>query len=244
MRRPLRAVARRIGIDLRFPDVICVTGIRSVELDEDCSACITTKRTLVFLQQPAAGDLCDTYRLGADVSVSSVVYVSPDAIELSRVQTDPQTLTVFWLPRERVNLYTLYQHETAWRPLAAFSGPIFCLEYQCDMRTGAFTIEVVAPISFEAAVVFARPRWPRRLTERRIVRAALAHLRVPGVRPRILDAGRRIECSIQVPSVGERYLFVAFRNLGIATCEQWLRETSVVSRFRRALATWPQGLVD
>lgn len=244
LRRWLRAAANRIGIHLRFSGVICVEGTQSVSIETDWRARITTRRIFVFLEPPAAGDLCDTYALGVGKPISSVIYTSPNAIELSREHTRSGNVTVSWLPRDPVTLYTLYEHQNAWMPLATFNGSALCVEYQCDMRTGTFTMELVAPAPFETAIVFRRPAWPGRLTERRLLRSALKRQKAPGERPRIIDDGTRIECDVRRPRVGERYLLVAFRNYGVASCEEWLKETSIVGRAQRVVAGWAQAFID
>lgn len=241
LRRWLRAAAERIGIHLPFTGVICVNGTQTIAIDAEWRACITTRRMLVFLEPPAVGDLRDTYEMGSGRPTSSVIFSSPDAVEMARAQR-PSGVTVYWWPQNPVALYTLYEHENGWMPAATFNGSALCLEYQCDMRTGAFAIECVAPVPFDAAVVFKRPRWPRELTERTIVGHALKHLKTAPGAPRILEDGRRIACDIRGPRVGERYMFVAFQQCGIADCERWLQETSVAGRARRVVDDWAHAL--
>ena len=242
MRQWLRAASARVGIRLRFTGVICVAGTRSICIDREARAHITTRRSLVFLEPPDAGDLLDTYALGTAQPTSAVIEMSPDAIELSREQTEAGRVTISWLPRNPITLYSLYDHQDGWAPSAAFNGTTVCVEYECDMGTGTFTIDLVAPTFFDAAVLFPRPRWPRRLSERRLVRTALQQLKTPASLPRISDDGLRVTCDVRSPRIGERYLLVAFRKCGIADCEEWLKQTSFVGRIERALTGWAHAL--
>ena len=232
----------RVGIRLPFAGVICVNGTQTISIDDEWRPSISTKRTLVFLEMPDAGDLRDTYGLGSGEVVSSVIYSSPDAVELAREQSSSGSVTLYWWPRDPVALYTLYEHENGWAPTATFDRAALCHEFLCDMRTGAFTIECLGPMPFETAVVFRQPRWLRPPTERAVVSHALKLLKTAPEAPRILDEGRRIACDIRAPKVGERYLFVAFLKCGIADCERWLDETSILNRARRIVDTWAHAV--
>jgi hypothetical protein len=240
--RWLRISLERIGIDLPFPGVICVEGTQTISIDEEWRASITTRQKLVFTKQPSAGDVRDRYELGLGRSISSVIYSSPDSVELGREERAPGILTLYWWPKDPIALYTLYEHESGWKPSATFNAAALCFEYTCDMRTGVFGFECAAPTPFEAAVVFKRPRWPRRLTERAVIARALTRLTGDQSRPRILDDGRRVACDIRGAKVGERYIFVAFRTCGVADCERWLQETSMLGRAQRLLDGWAHAL--
>jgi hypothetical protein len=240
MWRRFRAAMERLGIHLPFAGVICVQGTQTISIDEEWRASITTQRKLVFIEQPSAGDLRDKF--GMARPASSAIYSSPDAVELGREETARGSVTIYWWPRDPVALYALYEHENRWRPTTTFNESVLCAEYECDMRTGAFSIECLAPASFEAAVVFKRPRWPRRLTERTLIASALKRLTAPAEALRILEDGRRIQCDIPGPKVGERYIFVAFRTCGVADCERWLYDTSIFSRVRRVVDGWAHAL--
>jgi hypothetical protein len=237
-RRWMRTAARRASIARRFTDVICVDGTQSFAIQPDWRAQILTTRRLVFLEPPSEGDLCDTYALATGESASALVYTSPDARELWREQSRAGRLIIAWLPREPIRLYTVYEHHNGWMPSVLFNGSAVCAEYHCDMRTGTFTVECTAPVPFEAAVVLARPRWARRVSERRLVRAALDALNSQEPLPAITQDGQRVHARIETPHVGERYVLVAFRRAGVATCEQWLKDTSLVGRVQRRLASW------
>lgn len=242
LRRWSRTWLERVGAYLPFPGAICVEGAQTIAIDEEWRASITTRRRLVFTEPPEAGDLCDTYALGIGRPIGSVFYRSPDAVELGREERAPGRLMLYWWPREAVSLYTLYDHEHAWRPTTTFDAPALCLEHTCDMRTGVFSFEWLAPVRFDAAVVFRRPRWPGRLSERVAIELALRRLREGRALPRMLDDGRRVACEIRGANAGERYLFVAFRQFGVADCERWLQETSVLGRVQRAFDSWAHAL--
>jgi hypothetical protein len=239
--RWLRAVLERIGIRLPFAGVICVESTQTIAIDEEWRASISAKRKLVFVEPPSAGDLRDTYSVGLDRALSGVIYSSSDAVELGREEV-AGSLTLYWWPRDPVALYRLYEHESGWRPATTFDTSALCLEYTCDMRTGVFTFECLASAPFEAATVFKRPRWPRRLTERTAIENAVKHLNVAAQSPHITEDGRRVTCDISEAKVGERYILVVFRKHGVAECERWLKETSMYGRAHRALSGWANAL--
>jgi hypothetical protein len=242
LRRWIRAASARVGIHLPFTGVICVHGTQSVSLDGEGRADIKFRKLLVFLEEPAAGDLRDVYALSASKAASAVIYVSPDAREISRENREPGREAICWLPREPIVLNALYEHQHGWRPSTAFADPAVCIEYDCNMKTGIFTIEVESAGAFDAAVLFERPRWPLRFDERRMIRTALEQLNVPGTRPEITKDGTGVIAEVQAPRLGARYLLVAFRRCGVADCEQWLVHTSWLYRWQRTVSAWAHAI--
>jgi hypothetical protein len=146
-----------------------------------------------------------------------------------------------WLPRERVILNTLYEHQNGWRPSGTFDDPAVCVEYDCNMPTGIFTIELASATRFDVAVLFKRPRWPRRLTGRAIITTALQQLKMQGSMPEISSDGGTVVAELQAPQVGQRYFLVAFRRCGVADCEEWLLRTSTIRRWHRSVAGWAEA---
>lgn len=239
--RWLRASLQRIGINLPFRGVICVEGTQAITVDQEWRASITTRRKLVFVERPSAGDLYDSYGLGVGQPID-VAYSSPDAVELRRDRSVPGRATLYWWPQEPIALYTLYEHEAVWKPTATFDASALCVEYACDMRTGVFSIQCDTATRLEAAVFFERPRWPWRLTERAIIQRALKGLSSSHALPRILEDGRRVTCDIRGPKAGQRYIFVAFRMCGVADSERWLYETSMLGRAQRLIDSWAHAI--
>ena len=235
LRQWLRTASAWIRIPMRFTGVICVNGTQSISFDSTGRAEVATKRSLVFLESPAAGDLRDTYAHGAGRTVS---YTSPDAIELLREEKSGR-LTISWLPRDPVTLFALYEHQNTWSTSTTPNESAVCAEYECDMRTGIFTIELVASSTLEAAVLFRRPRWPWRQGERAVVRAALKRLPGHESSTRLADDGTRVTSELRSPRVGQRYLLVAFGKYGAAACEQWLQQTSLFGRLKGLFGRLP-----
>jgi hypothetical protein len=238
VRRWIRAASARVGIRLRFKGAICVQGTQWVSIDATGHAEIKFRKLLVFLQQPEAGDLRDVYALGSGNSTSTIIYTSPDEVEIFREEPAPGRLEIAWMPRLPVMPNTLYEHHHGWRPSATFADPAICVEYDCNMPTGTFTIEVASATQFDAAVLFKRPRWPARLTGRHIVSAALQQLKMPGPMPQISSDGATVIGEVNAPCVGDRYLLVAFRRCGVADCEEWLMRSSLLGRCQRTLSDW------
>jgi len=241
-RRWIRAASARVGIRLPFTSAICVQGTQSVSLDSQGHAEIKFRKVLVFLESPEAGDLRDTYTVGNGKATSASIFVSPDAVEVFREEPTPGRLEIAWLPREPVILNALYEHQHGWQPSETFNDPAVCIEYDCNMPTGIFTIELTSATQFDAAVLFKRPRWPRRLTGRHIISAALQHLKTPGPTPQISPDGAFVAGEIHAPRVGDRYLLVAFRRCGVEDCEAWLRRSSIVRRWQQTVSDWAHAL--
>jgi hypothetical protein len=238
LRRWIRRASARAGIRLPFKGVICVHGTQSVTIDHEGRAEIKFKKLLVFLEAPAPGDLRDVYALGTGRGASATVYTSPDAVEISREEHEPGRLEISWVPRDPIILNALYEHQNGWRPSVVFDDPAVCVEYDCNMPTGIFTIEIASSTQFDAAVLFKPPRWPLRLTERHVVRAALQQLKAPGPTPQVSQDGAYVIGEVQAPRIGDRYLLVAFRHCGVADCEQWLMQTSLLGRCQRTISGW------
>jgi hypothetical protein len=236
--RWIRTASARIGIRLPFKGVICVHGTQLVTVDPEGRAEIKFRKLLVFVERPAAGDLRDVYALGSGKATSATIYMSPDAIEISREEANPGRLEISWLPRDPIILNALYEHQNGWRPSAIFSDPGVCIEYDCNMPTGIFTIELASATHFDAAVLFKRPRWALRLTGRHIVRTALQRLKTPGPAPRISSDGASVVGEVYAPRIGDSYFLVAFRRCGVADCEEWLVETSILRRCQRMVSGW------
>lgn len=242
LRRWIRAASACVGIRLPFKGVICVHGTQSVTIDREGRAEIRFKKLLVFVEKPSVGDLRDVYAVGTGRGTSAIIYMSPDSIEISREEPEPGRQEITWMPRDPVILNALYEHQNGWQPSVSFDDPAVCVEYDCNMPTGVFTIEVASATQFDAAVLFKRPRWPLRLTPRQIVRAALQQLKEPGVAPQISHDGACVVGEMQAPRIGGRYLLVAFRQCGVADCEQWLMQTSVLGRCHRTISGWAHAL--
>jgi hypothetical protein len=221
--RVVREIAGQLGIHLPFTGVVCLDATQTIAIQADGGAQVTVKQTLVFLEPPSPGDLRDTYGLGPAEPFSSIVYASPDAIELGREGTDDGRLRLSWLPRDAVSLYRPYSHQTGWMPSISFNRWAVSVEYDCDMRTGVVTIELVSPVAFEAAVILPRPLWYGRMTERQIIGRALRLLEGRRDRAHVTDEGRHVQCTVAAPRVGDRYVFVAFREGGVAQWEDHLK---------------------
>ena len=242
LRRWIRGASARIGIPLPFPGVICVHGRQAVSLDGEGRADIRFTKWLVFLEQPAPGDLHDVYSLGTGGPTSALIYTSPDAREISREETNRGRQMVCWFPREPVVLNALYEHQYGWQPSTTFTDSAVCIEYDCSIKTGVFTIELDAPTKFDTAVLFERPRWPLRLTERHIIRTALRRLHDADAASSVSVEGSRVVSELRGPRTGKRYVLVAFRTFGVADCEQWLMRTSRLHRWQRAVSGWSEAL--
>jgi len=221
--RVARAIAGQLGLYLPFTGVICLDAMQTIAIQADGNAQVTVRQTLVFLEPPSAGDLRDTYGLGTAEPLSGIVYASPDGIELGREVTDDGRLRLYWVPRDPVSLYRPYSHQTGWMPSVSFNHWAVCLEYDCDVRTGSITIELVSPVAFEAGVILPRPIWPGRLTERQIIGRALRFLDGRRDQSHVTDEGRHLECTVEAPRVGDRFIFVAFREGGVAQWEEHLK---------------------
>lgn len=234
IKRSLRRVLRRCGIDIPFRQMICTDDVKSVCIGSEMGAKVTVRRMLVFLDLPETGDLHDTIPVEAGTDPKSAFYASPDAVEIGRERRGSAVL-VRWRPRSLIIPYGIYMHEYVWHPPGTYGGPALYTEIPCDMRTGMLVFEMLTPGTFQTAIVFRRPRWPRLTTERSLVKYALRRLDAAGERPVITDAGKRLEWKLAGPKVGDRYICVAFHANGVAQWQERLRATSFVGRLRHFL---------
>lgn len=231
--RWLRRAMRRCGINPPFNAVVCPEEVKTICVEPGVGATVTLRRTLVFLDVPETGDLVDTIpEMGTDAE--SARYESQDAIETGRGRRG-RTMLVSWRPRHPIVPYGLYLHEYAWRPPGAYGQPAQYTEVRCEMRTGVMALEMFTPDTFETAVVFRRPRWPRLSSERSVIKHALRALATQAERPTISDQGRRLEWRLVGPKVGDRYICVVFHAHGVGQWQHRLETTSLVGRLRQLL---------
>lgn len=236
----LRNALSRWGIHLPFGGVICAEHVKSVWIENDWRARVTTKRTLIFLSQPSDGDLRDSYTLATGQTLERVVYESPDALEITRAQQRDDTVVIYWRPRGPITKYALYVHEDTWIPPTPYQQAAIFTEYRCEGKTGAFAAEIVTPLAFETAVAFKRPRWPRLSNQRALVKYALKCLETgaesSAPRPAITNNSTRVEWRIVGPKPGDRYVCVAFHQHGMADWQERLRDATVLGRARKLVS--------
>jgi hypothetical protein len=228
----LRRALRRSGLDVPFRGVVCPEDVKSMCVEPGVGALVTVRRTLVFLEAPEPGDLVDIIpETGADAARS--LYESPDSLEVGRAPRG-RAMLVAWRPRDAVTPYALYTHEYSWRPSGTYAQPAQYTEVGCEMRTGALMLEMITASTFEAAVVFKRPRWRRLKTERGMMQHALRALDAnEGDQPVITEHGRRLEWKIVGPHAGDRYICVVFHAHGVAQWRDRLKASSLAGRLRQ-----------
>jgi hypothetical protein len=224
---------RSCGIDLPFAEVICPEHIKSISIDAVGRARVTLTQKLVFLQVPRPGDLRDVCDVDSDTTFDNFILQSTDAVETGRTRRGPGSIVVDWEPRSGITPYALYEHQQIWFPAGSYAQPALWTEFHCEVRTGVFRLEMYTPESFEAAVVFERPRWPILNSERRVVKYALRLLDDGGERATIVDEGQRINWKVVAPKVGTRYICVGFHQHGVLLCRNRLTKTSIAGRLRR-----------
>ncbi|MGH9311917.1 MAG: hypothetical protein ACRD09_10565 [Vicinamibacterales bacterium] len=240
--RAFRKLARRCGIQLPFRGVVCAEQVRTIYIETDWRARITVKKTLVFLEPPGERDLFDTYSVGPGERLEHLAYDSPDAMQVAREDRKDGSVVIFWQPRAEIIPYALYTHQDTWVPPTMYKQAAIFAEYRGEGRTGAAVTEIVTPMTFEAAVVFERPRWPRLTSERTLVKYALDRLQENAERPSITPDGKRLEWRIEGPRAGASYLCVAFHEQGLLEWQERLsaatlagRVTQLLSRAKRLL---------
>ena len=232
MKKWFRRTLRRLGLEVPFTQLICTDRVRTIAVDADWRATVTVQSTLVFLEAPEEGDLRDPFPVDPETDRECVIHTSPDARELGRRKNGTGTF-VYWKPREPVNLYSPYIHKYSWSSEGWEGKGSLYTELRCDIRTGVQTLEMIAPLKFETAVVFKRPRWRRWSSERRFVKYALHQLESgTEARPLINNNGQRVEWRVIGPKVGDRHICIAFTADGLAQWRRQLKETSITGRVK------------
>jgi hypothetical protein len=234
----VRRVLKRCGIRLPFSAVICPEHVKSITIDPEWRVQITVCQKLVFLERPEAGDLHDTCAVARETALHDFHRQSFDSAETGRHKLAPDQIVVDWQPKGTVVPYALYDHEFNWSPSGARQEPAFSSEFVCEMKTGSFMLEFVAPGPFEAAVVFERPRWPMLNNEYRLMKYALKQLEAKSPYTAKIDQGR-VESTILAPRLGTRYICVAFQFNGIAQWQERLRSASLIGRMRQLIGLQP-----
>jgi hypothetical protein len=234
MTRVIRSAFRRIGIQLPFTAVICPEWQKTVCIESDWRARVTTRRSLVFTEPPDPGDLRDTFPIDPETALEILFYDSPDAVEVSRKRRGAHALQIAWMPKEPIIRYALLRHEDSWIHPASHKCAAVAAHYRCDMKTGMFAIEFVTPGLFETGVAFRRPRWRRLRSERSLIKYAMAQLHAPNpAHPHLDGGGKRATWRIDGPRRGDGFVFVLFHEHGVVEWERRLREGSLAGRMRR-----------
>ena len=234
MTRWIRRTLRNRGIELPFKSMVCTEQVKQIRVDTNWRATVTVQNTLVFLDVPEEGDLCDVLPLEAR-DYESVIHGSPDARELARRQQG-DTMRVYWAPKEAIVRYATYVHQYSWTTPGWDGQASLYTEYSCSMKTGVQYLEVIAPITFVAAVAFKRPRWSRLNNERSLMKYALDRMESPeGSRPTIRDNGQRVQWQFIGPEVGDRYVCMAFTADALAQWQEKLQKVTMGDRIRGLL---------
>ena len=241
LKRVMKRLLQRCGIRPRFADVICAEHAKSICIGPDGRAKVTVREKLVFLGQPEVGDLHDTCLVDGETTFDNFIRHSPDSVEAGRRRIKSMAFVIDWMPKSAVTRYALYEHEYSWFPQASQLQPALLADYMCQSKTGNFLCEVITPQSFEAAVVFERPRWPFLNSERRLMEYALKQIEAGGGTPTIADNGQRIEWRIAGPKIGAHYMCVAFHQNGMLLWSDTIQKTSFAGRIRRLVSRFAPG---
>jgi hypothetical protein len=236
--RWLRRLARQCKIDLPFGGVVCAEQARTIWIESDWRARISVKKTLVFLEQPGEHDLRDIYAAGPNEPLERLAYDSPDALELSRERRRDGSVVVYWQPRAPVTPYALYTHQDSWVPPTMHQQSAVFAEYRTEGKTGVVSTEIITPVTFESAIAFERPLWPRLTSDLALVKYAFKQLETnAGDRPAIANDGKRLEWKIIGPKPRARYVCVAFHEHGIAEWQEKLKVMTIFGRARRLVTS-------
>lgn len=232
MTRWLRRGFRRIGIDIPFRHVVCPEELKRITIDLQWRATVTTRREMVFLEQPGDGDLYDIVPVDSQAGGDSHLLESPDAVDIGHRRVSGH-VRLYWQPRDSIVKYAVYTHERSWNTPAEDVREVLCTELTCQSRVAVMAIEVVAPVTYETAVAFKLPSWHWLATERRLMKHALTQIDVSRSRP-IIDATRtRVSWKVTSPRIGDRFMCIAFTPRGLASWQQALDDTSIGGRVRR-----------
>lgn len=215
---------------------MCPAQLKTIRVDATWRALVTVQSTLVFLDVPEDGDLCDLYPFNPS-NTQNVIHQSPDSREIGRRPCSAGTLS-YWRPRDGIVRFGAYDHQYTWSAPGWDSQASLYTEIACDVRTGVQTLQIMAPLRFETAVAFKRPRWRRIASERSLIKYALARLDDNRERrPVICDNGQRVELKVIGPRVGDRYVCVAFTADGLAEWRERLEKTSLLGRLSEAIGS-------
>ena len=223
------AIGRMLRGGGLFKDVICPQHTKTVWLRTDGQVETTITRTLVFLKPPKPGAMRDVV---AQVrKPDTTMYESPDARGLEP-RTSAHPAFVYWTPRATVVPYGLYEHLLRWTAPGPTREPAIYADLHCEVRTGVLALELVTPATFEAAVIFKRPR--RGLgTEEQLMKYALKQLASGGEKPPLVENGSRLTWTIAGPRINERYVCVAFHEGGVALWQKRLAANTFTARLKR-----------
>ena len=236
MKRFFRRLSRKLGLASAFPDVICAEYYKSICFDATWKARASVQQKLVFLDLPERGDLTDICPLDADTTYDKFAFQSPDSAEIERRKRGRNAVAIDWEPRGYITRYGLYEHQHTWNYTGSSSQIVSFIEYQCEVRTGVFMFEMVTPQTFDAAVIFERPRWTPLNTEKSRLKYALKQIEAGAPQAAMRDSGQRIEWKMTNPKIGKRFMCAVFHHNGIILAKDKLQKSTFFGGMRELMA--------
>jgi hypothetical protein len=227
---------RGFGIVTPYSEVIYAEYVKGISIDQAWQAHVNVQQKLVFLQVPERGDLFDVCPLDPKTTFENFRVQSPDSQEIGRRRIGRTAAAIDWEPRARITPYAIYDHHVTWSYPTTADQLSSHVEFKCEGRTGTFLFEMAAPQSFDAAVVFERPRWTNLTSERRLVKYALKLLDSGAERATLADNGQRVEWKITGPKIGAHYMCVIFHHNGVLLWKDKLEKTSLLGGVRQLFA--------
>jgi hypothetical protein len=234
-------MSRRFGLEIPFRRFVCPEETKRITIDLQWRATVTTRRQMVFLEQPGDGDLYDIVPVDSQAGGDSHLLESPDAVDIGHRRVGAH-VRLYWRPRDPIVEYAVYTHERSWNTPADQVREVLCTELTCQSRVAVMAIELVAPVTYDTAVAFKRPRWHWLATERQLMKHALTQIEVGRSRPIIDETRTRVTWKVTRPRIGERFVCIAFTTKGLASWQQELEDTSIAGRMRRLFRMRERGV--
>jgi hypothetical protein len=230
LNRWMRRTLRGYGIFQPFSALVSPRHVKVIHVSEGAGAEVSVERTLVYLQRPEAADLWDLVPLAEG---EFELHESPDSRVVLRTATSKGTI-VHWQPHEPIVPYGLHVHKHGWTSPGALDEAALYTHFRCETRTGVAVLELSTTKTFEAGVAFRWPMWRRLLSIQALVRHALEQLEsAQGERPEVLEDGARLRWTLVSPTVGERYVCVAFHPDGMELWHKRLAANTLPARMRQ-----------
>lgn len=211
---------RDFGLGRLKADRVCTHHEKQIDIRDDFSAWVTVRRTWVFLDNPLADDLFDSYSIDPKLQLHYFRYTSPDAVETGRKRASPNKVTVFWRPKTRIYPFVPYTHEDAWQPPMKYDMPSAMTAFHSIERTGLVTITIRAPFEIERISIFRRPRFRSLRSDVSHMKYALQSREFRWGSAEVSDDKHGVTWRMYEPPPGRTYECVFFRPGGVVHWEQ------------------------
>tara|TARA_R110000868_G_C10947820_1_gene767551 strand:- start:2713 stop:3513 length:801 start_codon:yes stop_codon:yes gene_type:complete len=207
----------------RYPTQSLISRRTSeIVIDKNYRATISRKSELTFLTAPSKEDLIDAIDLLPGEEIHQRSYTSPDSDVVDSRQKSPDTLAIYWDPKEDIQPLVPYRHEMSYISPTLYGDDAFYHSIYFDRDVGTSDLVIRSDNQVEEALAFVMPFFAARVTTSRLYRYGFSGRRRGCEQPMIEADGHTIRWHLDNPKKGKIYVLLAIYQ---GQRERYLRES-------------------